>query len=327
MHKHELVATRGATELASEREKLKSISKELFELRGERDELRVQATNISNALRTARFQVEELEGEFAKAGEFYKGELGKAIDKRKAIEHKLEDARLEQESLGNLLDSAKSEHESVSKMLASAQNRLGHLDTLEQDVIRLEAENAELRHNASGAKQEIEVLRRDIAELDELKVQNKELAHCLQSMENSRKQYEADAKRYREQADKSEKQSETMRMKLDDVEQSFAEMAKKQDEALRVSRHEKVKKHSNGRKQKTDEVDDLTQIVGIGKVFEETLHTLGIRSFRQIAAFGPADIARVNMELKEFKGRMEQDDWVGQAKELYFKKYGNTDVH
>ena len=55
------------------------------------------------------------------------------------------------------------------------------------------------------------------------------------------------------------------------------------------------------------------------------LHKLGIYSFRQIANFGPTDIARVNMELKEFKGRMEQDDWVGQAKELYFEKYGGGD--
>ena len=51
----------------------------------------------------------------------------------------------------------------------------------------------------------------------------------------------------------------------------------------------------------------------IGKAFERTLHDLGIYSFRQIANFGMADIARVNMELKEFKGRMEQDDWIGQA--------------
>jgi predicted flap endonuclease-1-like 5' DNA nuclease len=30
--------------------------------------------------------------------------------------------------------------------------------------------------------------------------------------------------------------------------------------------------------------------------------------------------------LKECKGRMEQDDWIGQAKELHFKKYGKSEV-
>ena len=57
-------------------------------------------------------------------------------------------------------------------------------------------------------------------------------------------------------------------------------------------------------------------------MFEHTLHNLGIVSFRQIASFNMADIARVNAKLKEFKGRMEQDDWIGQPKELQFQKYG-----
>ena len=72
------------------------------------------------------------------------------------------------------------------------------------------------------------------------------------------------------------------------------------------------------------EPDDLTEIVGIGKVFEQMLHELGVFHFRQIAAFGPADVARINSELKEFRGRIEHDDWIGQAKELHFKKYGQT---
>jgi predicted flap endonuclease-1-like 5' DNA nuclease len=72
-------------------------------------------------------------------------------------------------------------------------------------------------------------------------------------------------------------------------------------------------------------VDDLQEIVGIGKVFEHTLHDLGIFTFQQIANFGEADIERVNSELSEFRGRMEQDDWIGQASELHIKKYGGTD--
>jgi predicted flap endonuclease-1-like 5' DNA nuclease len=70
------------------------------------------------------------------------------------------------------------------------------------------------------------------------------------------------------------------------------------------------------------DVDDLTEIIGIGKVFERTLHDLGVYHFRQIAAFGPVEIARINSELKEFKGRVEHDDWIGQAKDLHFRKYG-----
>ena len=339
VHKHELAVSRFRTELASAVEKVKSLSRELFASRAERDEFQRQAGDRQAALQRAQRQVEDLETEFVKAGEFYKGELQKSLEKRKDLTAQLEDARAEQESLRNLLVAAQRESESVSKMLAAAQNRLENLDAMEQKVIALEAENAQLRHDAAGAQQQIEVLQRDIAELDELKVQNRELSHCLQSMESSRRQYEQDAKRYREKADQSDKRSETLRMKLDDVEKSFAEIAQQHDKALEVVERQAghVSGHghngngtngangANGGERTTEERDDLTRIVGIGKVFQGMLHRLGIYSFRQIANFGPSDIARVNMELKEFKGRMEQDDWVGQARELYFEKYGDGD--
>jgi predicted flap endonuclease-1-like 5' DNA nuclease len=322
LHKHELAVSRYRTEVESAAEKLKSLSKELFSTRADRDEYQRVSNDRQNALSAANMQISNLESEFVKAGTFYKGELEKSLEKRRVISAELDDARAEHESLTNLLDAAQQETESVNKMLVASKMRLENIDAMEQKVIKLEAENAQLRHDAASNQQEIDVLRRDIAELDELKVQNRELAHCLKSMESSRRQYERDAKRYREKADTSDKRSETLRMKLDDVEKSFADIAKQHDEALEVVKKQDIEKKPNGEDKPRQEKDDLTRIVGIGKVFEQTLHDLGIFSYQQIASFGPADIARVNMELKEFKGRMEQDDWVGQAKELYFEKYG-----
>jgi predicted flap endonuclease-1-like 5' DNA nuclease len=325
MHRHELAASKRRTEFESLAERVKSQTKDLFAVSAERDEFRNKSNDTFQALNIAKHQIGDLEAEFVKSGQFYKSELEKAFEKRKALEAKIADAKLEHESLSNLLDAARSEHESVNRMLAAAQTRLDNLDVLEQQVIALEAENAQLRHDASGSIQEIKALRRDVAEIDELKIQNKELAHCLKSMENSRRQYEIDANRYREQADQSEKHSETLRMKLDTVEQSFAEIAEQHDEALAIAKKNEVPKKTNGKKLVEQETDDLTEIIGIGKVFQQTLNDLGIFSYRQIASFGPADVARVNKELKEFKGRMEQDDWIGQAKELHLKKYGATE--
>jgi len=336
VHKHELAVSRFRTDLESATEKVKSLSKELFGCKAERDEYQRISNDRHAALLNSRQQIATLETEFAKAGVFYKGELAKSLEKRKLTESRLDDARAEHDSLTNLLEAARREGESVGRMLAAAQARLDNLDAMEQKVIALEAENAQLRHNHAGAQQRFEALQRDIAELDELKVQNRELAHCLQSMESSRRQYEQDAQRYREKAESSDKRSETLRMKLDDVENSFAAMAKKHDEALMVVEKSSKRQRQNGNGHNGHaggdqdaperEVDNLTDIVGIGKVFEKMLHDLDIRSFRQIANFGPADIARVNMALKEFKGRMEQDDWVGQAKELYYQKYSNRAV-
>jgi large subunit ribosomal protein L21 len=61
--------------------------------------------------------------------------------------------------------------------------------------------------------------------------------------------------------------------------------------------------------------DDLKQISGVGPALEEKLHALGVTRFEQIAGFTPEDIQRVDDALS-FKGRIERDDWVGQAKTL-----------
>ncbi|HSD68065.1 MAG TPA: hypothetical protein VLB07_00870 [Woeseiaceae bacterium] len=327
LHQHEMAANKSRVENESMREKLKSVAKERFALQADRDKLGKEMASQRNALEQAKRQVAELETEFRKSGDVYKAELAKAFETRKILEAKLDGAKAEQDSLSNLLNAAKSESASVNKMLAAAQARLDNLDDLERKAIALEAENAQLRHDASMQQQEMASLQRDVAELEELKVQNRELSHCLKSMENSRRQYELDAKRYRDQADNSEKLSETLRMKLGDVEQSIANMAKQQEEARRHIHEQKKSAESNGAASPPVARDDLKEIVGIGKVFEHTLHELGIYTFEQIANFGPSDIARVNLALKENRGRMEQDDWIGQAKELYFKKHSERVEH
>lgn len=61
--------------------------------------------------------------------------------------------------------------------------------------------------------------------------------------------------------------------------------------------------------------DDLTKISGVGAVIVEKLHALGITKFEQIAAFSDEDIAKVDERLN-FKGRIEREDWIGQAQTL-----------
>ncbi len=61
--------------------------------------------------------------------------------------------------------------------------------------------------------------------------------------------------------------------------------------------------------------DDLKKIKGVGPGLEKTLNELGIYTFAQIADWGAAEIAWVDARLK-FKGRIERDDWVAQARSL-----------
>ncbi|MBD2704371.1 hypothetical protein IC229_27270 [Spirosoma sp. BT702] len=67
------------------------------------------------------------------------------------------------------------------------------------------------------------------------------------------------------------------------------------------------------------EADDLKAIVGVGPFLEKKLHAIGIYTFRQIASFTTEDIHKVNDIIEFFPGRIERDDWVGQAKSLIKK--------
>lgn len=72
------------------------------------------------------------------------------------------------------------------------------------------------------------------------------------------------------------------------------------------------------------EKDDLKQISGIGPVLEGKLNGAGITSYQQIAALSDDEIERLESDVINFSGRIQRDDWIGQAKTLYLKKYGKT---
>ncbi|KAB7615771.1 30S ribosomal protein S2 [Amylibacter sp. SFDW26] len=63
------------------------------------------------------------------------------------------------------------------------------------------------------------------------------------------------------------------------------------------------------------EKDDLKKIGGVGPKLEETLNGLGIYHFSQVAAWSADEVQWVDDNLS-FKGRIDRDDWIGQATEL-----------
>ena len=64
------------------------------------------------------------------------------------------------------------------------------------------------------------------------------------------------------------------------------------------------------------EEDDLERVNGIGPMLAELLNEIGVYYFWQIAEWGPDEIKWVDDKLEHFKGRIQRDDWVGQAKLL-----------
>lgn len=69
--------------------------------------------------------------------------------------------------------------------------------------------------------------------------------------------------------------------------------------------------------------DDLKRIKGVGPFIENKLNAIGIFTFDQISKFNTEDMQTVTELIAFFPGRIERDDWKGQAEVL--KKGGDTD--
>ena len=70
-----------------------------------------------------------------------------------------------------------------------------------------------------------------------------------------------------------------------------------------------------GFKKPKGDSDDLTQIKGVGEELQKRLNKLGITQFSQITNFSDEEITKID-EVLNFKGRIEREDWIGQARNL-----------
>ena len=61
--------------------------------------------------------------------------------------------------------------------------------------------------------------------------------------------------------------------------------------------------------------DDLKRIRGIGVLIEKKLNSMGVVTYEHIANWTAQDIERVSQSL-DFKGRIERENWVEQARIL-----------
>jgi len=224
------------TEIKSAVKKSRLLARNVLTLRKERENTKVKLGAMQDALGALRQQTIALQTEFEKTQGFFKRELVKSFEKRKLLEKEAQEARSEQESFAKLVESSTLEHGSTENMVVAAQLRLGQLQVLERNVSKLETENEQLNHDIIQLRQKLDKQERSLAELDELKIHNKQLVQCVEALEGSRKEHETDAEKFRQQADQSEKLSDTLRLKLDDLEKNFADIEQQQDRALKDAR-------------------------------------------------------------------------------------------
>lgn len=68
------------------------------------------------------------------------------------------------------------------------------------------------------------------------------------------------------------------------------------------------------------EKDDLTLITGIGPFLEKKLNEIGVYTYLQISEWTPGMVEQVTEDIGYIPGRIERDDWIGQATRLYQAK-------
>ena len=92
------------------------------------------------------------------------------------------------------------------------------------------------------------------------------------------------------------------------------EVAKK-EAAKKDETKKAAPKKAAPKKAEKAKADDLTEISGVGPVIVKKLAAEGVTTFAQIAAWTKADVADMDEKLS-FKGRIDREEWIKQAKKL-----------
>ncbi len=82
-----------------------------------------------------------------------------------------------------------------------------------------------------------------------------------------------------------------------------------------------AKKSAAPEKANAEDANDLKRISGVGPKIEGILNSLGIYRFDQIASWTRENIEWVDEQLK-FKGRIDREGWIDQAKKLQSEEKG-----
>jgi len=77
----------------------------------------------------------------------------------------------------------------------------------------------------------------------------------------------------------------------------------------------KPKPAAKSKPAKSEASDDLKKLSGVGPALEKKLHAAGVTTFAQIAGWNADDVAAMDEKLS-FKGRIEREGWIAQAKKL-----------
>ncbi len=261
---------------------------EQFELK----EADLKKANLEIEELTARIrQLQEEKGNLHSEIIMLKKQLGECGDARTALLEKEKSYLSRLEDFDNQMLGLKTKNQQLSAQITSAPNT-GDLDGLKAKIGELEGANADLNAKLG----DMDGLN---AKIGNLEAENADLKAKLEAAAAAPVVMAAASAEPKEELSKEE-------------------LAAKAEAEVKAAFGGKLSAAS------ADDKDDLKLINGVGPFIEKKLNNLGIYTFEQVSQFDEDLANKVTDAIQFFPGRIQRDDWRGQAQKLMGMKTSGT---
>jgi predicted flap endonuclease-1-like 5' DNA nuclease len=277
-----------------------------------------------------------------------KAELAALQEQHELKTAALQKAELTAEDLANRIEILESEkrqlhtdlynaNEEVEKLNASTQSYASTIDDLNNQIIGLKTKSneytGELGASAGGSAN---VDEEAAAQISEMQDNYNSTLNRLAALEQKLNQLDTENEMLKADLDKMKSSTKLVMSDPAPVSEEIVPVAPRvikaeegaaplKERIVLTPQQERVKAlvgtsipaASDGKK------DDLTLINGVGPFLEKKLNNIGIYTYEQISSLNAETIEEVTEAIEFFPGRIEKDDWVGQANRL-LGRGGNT---
>ena len=279
-----------------------------------------------------------------------------ALDSRMALESRVEHLGEENRAIQERLLEAKATRESFLEQKERLERIIAQRDEAMSDKAEHQTRVAELQAQAeaqsrdlSSLHQQNDQLRQMSMETDELRNENlrlqtqiRESGDRLRILTSDREENQSSNRDLQERVGFLEARAKVNEETIRNLRRERAAVVTRSRQPffgteVRTNpiRNQSVPEDESGGRMRRDEVlglvytqppkrkDDLKRISGIAQVLEKKLNAFGVYTFRQIMEWDNVAIAEFS-KLLAFRDRIERDDWTGQARNLFYDRYGRA---
>ncbi len=207
----------------------------------------------------------------------------------------------------------------LAQMQSSHNATANRLADFEKKLESLVSENKALKKELKTVKTSTEELK---SSTEELASSTAELKSSTEELKSSTEEIKANTEELATLATTATAATEikTAIPAQEEAEEEPEVSGKEQTEAAKAEVKNAIPKAAK------DQKDDLTLIKGVGTFIETKLNALGIYTYEQISQFDEALIEKLTVAIEFFPGRIQRDDWVGQAARLMEIKKENPEA-